>query len=116
MPAQVNADCATSVDFGADVTQSPTMLTGPLIAGWNPVRSEAAYLFAGQIDRATAGGAPNWTVLTVGAQINAVNRRGVNPGQGVHVGANPAAREKANSKVRAFLNERLRGVDDSKQH
>jgi dienelactone hydrolase len=41
---------------------------------------------------------------------------GVNPGQGVHVGANPAAREKANAKVRAFLNDRLRGVDDSKQH
>ena len=42
---------------------------------------------------------------------------GVNPGQGVHVGANPAAREKANRKVRAFLNERLRGaVADSKAH
>jgi len=41
---------------------------------------------------------------------------GVNPGQGVHVGANPAAREKANAKVRAFLNERLRGLDDSKAH
>jgi dienelactone hydrolase len=42
---------------------------------------------------------------------------GVAPGQGVHVGANPAAREKANAKVRAFLNERLRGADDSRlQH
>jgi dienelactone hydrolase len=42
---------------------------------------------------------------------------GVTPGQGVHVGANPAAREKANAKVRAFLNERLRGADDSRlQH
>ena len=41
---------------------------------------------------------------------------GVNPGQGVHVGANPAAREMANAKVRAFLNERLRGIDDSKAH
>jgi dienelactone hydrolase len=42
---------------------------------------------------------------------------GVVPGQGVHVGANPAAREKANAKVRAFLNERLRGADDSRlQH
>ena len=37
---------------------------------------------------------------------------GTNPGQGVHVGANPAAREKANAKVRAFLNDRLRGPDD----
>ena len=34
---------------------------------------------------------------------------GVNPGQGVHVGANPAEREKAVAKVRAFLNEQLRG-------
>ena len=41
---------------------------------------------------------------------------GVNPGQGVHVGSNSAARDKANAKVRAFLLERLRGVDDSKQH
>lgn len=41
---------------------------------------------------------------------------GVNPGQGVHVGANSAAREKANGKVRAFLNDRLRGLDDSKAH
>jgi len=37
---------------------------------------------------------------------------GTNPGQGVHVGANPEAREKANAKVRAFLNQRLRDLDD----
>src|SRR2546430_2494187 len=74
----LNAYCATSIDLAADLSVNPTMLTGPMIAGWNPVRSEAAYLFAGQVDRATAGGAPDWTVLTVGAQINAVNRRGVN--------------------------------------
>jgi dienelactone hydrolase len=41
---------------------------------------------------------------------------GVNPGQGVHAGANPAAREKVIAKVRAFLQERLRGPDDSNQH
>jgi len=74
----LNADCATSVDFGADVSQSPTVLSGPLIVGWKPVNNQAAYLFAGQVDRATAGDARDWTVLTVGAQINAVNRRGVN--------------------------------------
>ena len=34
---------------------------------------------------------------------------GVNPGQGVHVGANPEMREKANAKLRAFLAEHLRG-------
>jgi dienelactone hydrolase len=33
---------------------------------------------------------------------------GVNPGQGVHVGANPEMREKANAKVRVFLDEQLR--------
>jgi len=41
---------------------------------------------------------------------------GVNPGQGVHLGANAAAREKANAKVRAFLQARLRDEDDAKQH
>ena len=34
---------------------------------------------------------------------------GVNPGQGVHVGANPAMREEANAKLRGFLDEQLRG-------
>jgi dienelactone hydrolase len=33
---------------------------------------------------------------------------GVHPGQGVHVGPNPMAREAANRSVRAFLRERLR--------
>jgi len=37
---------------------------------------------------------------------------GAHPGQGVHVGANPAARDMANAKVRAFLNDRLRGPDE----
>ena len=32
---------------------------------------------------------------------------GVHPGQGVHVGPNPAAREAANASVRAFLRQRL---------
>ena len=34
---------------------------------------------------------------------------GVSPGQGVHVGADPVMREKANAKLRAFLDEALRG-------
>jgi len=33
---------------------------------------------------------------------------GVNPGQGVHVGANPEMRDKANAKLRTFLDEQLR--------
>ena len=32
---------------------------------------------------------------------------GVHPGEGVHVGANPAARAIANEQVRTFLRERL---------
>src|SRR5204863_7085669 len=77
LPLLLSTDCATSTDLAADLSVNPTMLTGPMIADWKPVRREAAYLFAGQVDRATAAGAPDWTVLTVGAQINAVNRRGV---------------------------------------
>ena len=34
---------------------------------------------------------------------------GVSPGQGVHVGPNPEMREKANAKLRAFLDDALRG-------
>jgi len=37
---------------------------------------------------------------------------GVHPGQGVHVGPNPAAREAANASVRAFLREHLLGRRD----
>ena len=74
----LGADGATSVDFGADITRSPTMLAGPVVNGWNPTGRDAAYLFAGLVDRTTAGGAPDWTVLTVGAQFNAINRSGVN--------------------------------------
>jgi dienelactone hydrolase len=36
---------------------------------------------------------------------------GVHPGEGVHVGPNPAARKAANASVRAFLRERLRRDD-----
>jgi hypothetical protein len=73
----LSADRAISVDFGADLTQSPMTLAGPIVSGWNATGHDAAYLFAGMVDRTTADGASNWTVLTVGAQFNAVNRRGV---------------------------------------
>jgi hypothetical protein len=74
----LSADRTTSADFGADVSQNPIMLSGPVVTGWNATGRDAAYLFAGLVDRTTAGGAPDWTVLTVGAQFNAVNRSGVN--------------------------------------
>jgi hypothetical protein len=64
--------------FGADLSQNSTVLTGPIVGGWNPVGSDAGYVLAGVVDRPAAGGAPNWTVLTVGAQLSAINRRGVN--------------------------------------
>ena len=40
---------------------------------------------------------------------------GVHPGEGVHVGPNPAARKAANASVRAFLRERLRRDDTEGQ-
>ena len=70
-------DRVGSADFGADLSQSPTMLTGPIVTDWKPIGRDSAYLFAGQVDRTTAAGAQDWTVLTVGAQINAINRHGV---------------------------------------
>jgi len=36
---------------------------------------------------------------------------GMHPGEGVHVGPNPAARKAANASVRTFLRERLRRDD-----
>jgi hypothetical protein len=36
---------------------------------------------------------------------------GVHPGEGVHAGADPAARTLANDRVRAFLRERLQAPD-----
>ena len=74
----LSADRAIAVDFGGDLTQSPTILAGPIVSGWNATGHDAAYLFAGLVDRTAADGAADWTVLTVGAQFNAVNRRGVN--------------------------------------
>lgn len=74
----LSADRTMSVDLGADLAHGPTMLTGPIVSGWNATGHDAAYLFAGLVDRSAADGAPDWTVLTVGAQFNAVNQRGVN--------------------------------------
>jgi hypothetical protein len=50
---------------------------GPIISNWKPAGTDIGYLFAGQVDRMSDAGAPPWTVLTVGAQINAVNRSGI---------------------------------------
>jgi dienelactone hydrolase len=47
--------------------------------------------------------APNATVV-----LRTDVPNGVNPGQGVHIGGNPPARDKSIAKVRAFLDEALR--------
>jgi hypothetical protein len=71
--------CATSVsatDLGADMTNA-SIHTGPVLSSWNPVGMDIGYAFAGQVERLPNRSAKPWTVLTVGAQINAVNHTGV---------------------------------------
>jgi len=64
--------------LNADMTNSAVEISAPLLNSWSPDRAGIAYLFAGNLDRQHDAGAAPWTVLTVGAQINAVNRSGVN--------------------------------------
>jgi hypothetical protein len=59
---------------------SAVNLHGPVLNFWNPTQTGIAYLFAGQLERSDDAGALPFTVLTVGAQINAVNRAGVHQG------------------------------------
>jgi hypothetical protein len=51
---------------------------GPFYSNWSPKDREIGYLFAGVADRYSDDGAPPYSVLTVGAQINAKNHAGVN--------------------------------------
>jgi hypothetical protein len=72
--------CATSVsatDLGADMTNA-SVHNGAVLSTWNPVGTNIGYAFAGQVERLPNRSIKPWTVLTVGAQINAVNRAGVN--------------------------------------
>jgi hypothetical protein len=72
--------CATSVsaaDLGADMTNA-SVHKGVVLSTWNPVGMDIGYAFAGQVERLPNRSINPWTVLTVGAQINAVNRTGVN--------------------------------------
>lgn len=57
---------------------SSLALAQPVISHWEPATSADGYGFWAQVDRIGDGGAPDDTVLTVGAQVNAVGRRGVN--------------------------------------
>jgi len=56
----------------------PEANNGPIYSQWSPTKREIGYLFAGVLDRSSDDGAPPNSVLTVGAQINAINRGGVN--------------------------------------
>jgi hypothetical protein len=66
-----------ATDLGADMTAA-TVYAGPVLSSWNAAGKKIGYAFAGHVERFTDQGAPPWTVLTVGAQINAVNHSGVN--------------------------------------
>ena len=66
-----------ATDFGADMTNA-TVYTGPVLSTSNPVGTDIGYAFAGQVERFADRGAKPWTVLPVGAQINAANHAGVN--------------------------------------
>lgn len=56
----------------------PEAKAGPIYSQWSPTKRDIGYLFAGVLDRWSDDGAPPYSVLTVGAQINAMNRAGVN--------------------------------------
>jgi hypothetical protein len=73
----IAASPAFAADFGEDRTNAE-FHAGPIVSTWSPTGRRIGYLFAGIVDRTSDAGAPPWTVLTVGAQINAVNRSGVN--------------------------------------
>jgi hypothetical protein len=77
LAALVAASPALAADFGEDRTNAD-FRTGPIVSTWSPTGSRIGYILAGLVDRTSDAGAPPWTVLTVGAQINAVNRSGVN--------------------------------------
>jgi hypothetical protein len=66
-----------ATDLGADMTAA-TVYAGPVLSMWNAASKDIGYAFAGHVERFTDQGAKPWSVLTVGAQINAVNHSGVN--------------------------------------
>jgi hypothetical protein len=75
--ATAPVDAADLAGFGADMTGA-TVYAGPVLSAWNPAGTDIGYGFAGLVDRFTDNGAKPLSVLTVGAQIVATNRSGVN--------------------------------------
>ena len=54
-----------------------SMYAGPFYSLWYPTARDASYSYAGWLERSADGGAPDHTVLTVGAQFGAANQAGV---------------------------------------
>lgn len=77
LAALVAVSPALAADFGEDPTNAD-FHAGPIVSRWSPTGPGIGYILAGLVERTSDAGAPPWTVLTVGAQINAVNRFGVN--------------------------------------
>jgi len=71
------AGSASATDMGAYMSGA-TPFPGAVLSTWNPAGTDIGYAFAGQVDRVADQGAKPWTVLTVGAQINAINHAGIN--------------------------------------
>lgn len=71
---------ATAADYAALGAEWPHTHSGlgPVVNAWQPQTPQIGYGFAALVDRTSDGGAPPWTVLTVGAQINASNAAGIN--------------------------------------
>ena len=76
LAAMISISTAVASDFGVDPTNAD-FRSGPIVSSWKPADSRPGYLFAGIVDRTNDAGSNPWTALTVGAQIVAVNRRGV---------------------------------------
>ena len=68
---------AGAANLDADMAAG-TVYAGPVLSTWSPAGTDIGYGFAAQVERFADGGGKPWSVLTVGAQINATNHSGVN--------------------------------------
>ena len=75
--APTSVAAAELANLGADMTGA-TVYSGPVISTSTPAGTDIGYGFAGVVERFSDRGAKPWSVLTVGAQINATNHWGVN--------------------------------------
>jgi hypothetical protein len=75
--APANASTASAETVAAAPQIAPMVNAGPFFSFWSPTNRDIGYLFAGSLERGADNGAPPHSVLTVGAQINAVHRSGI---------------------------------------